>query len=453
MKLGAPLLALLLSVGGCSGSEPETGAKESTGVAVPAALLDKTWPVRMSDNAARAPFEAQSGWASLFSRSHDEALAAFAGDPAATAGLARVHLEMAAFYRQAARLAANATVQVYGADHQAEDPVETPYLVGVSKALLGDLDGARAALAALPPKTAVATQAAAWSAWLAGGAAWPPDASLVGFPGQPGEVTPGLAPGAGDLPHYRFAELAGETREVAATDPTTLYLLSRWHEAAARKAAPQDDAVITQLLGLWRLPPEPAPAADLLPVGDAWLFASFVLTPEDCAFLTAAQAQGIAAVEAWKDRSPYAAAIAPAVVEGRVSPELMLDQAAWLGTALSEAMARRSGQAEGFQRPFADQARAGVLRAAMVVADAAGETRDAGVLRVNALDRSVQTAADPVFFMSVAAWDTGNRNALRAQDLLHGLLSRFPAAEASRVPLDAMHLRLGRNAAPATPVF
>jgi hypothetical protein len=115
-------------------------------------------------------------------------------------------------------------------------------------------------------------------------------------------------------------------------------------------------------------------------------------------------------------------------------------------------MAAKAGKEEGFHRPFADIARVAVLRAGMLVADAAGQYRDAGILRINALERSTGPTGDPVFLMAVAAWDAGNRNPQRAQDLIHSLTGRFPGVDAARYPLDAMHIRLARNAGPATPV-
>lgn len=446
-------LALLALGAGCGGDAPKP-AEQAAGTAIPAALVEKTWQARMADATARAPFESHPGWGAFFQHNYDQALPAFAADPGDGVALARAHLEHAALYRQAARLAASALATVYGVDRQPEDPAEVDYLVGASRALLGDVAGAKQALGALPAGTSVAGGAAAWRGWLDAGGAWPPDAALSGFPGQPGEIALGTAPGVGELPHYRFALKVEGGGELRAADPTSLYLLSRWHEAAAREAAPAEDAAISQLLGVWRLPAEPAPSVELLPLSDAWLFLSPLTAPEDAAFLAAASARGVPAVADWAGRSPLAAAVAPAIVDGAVSPDRMLDQAAWLGQQIEEAMkARSGGTAEAFHRGFADLARAGALRAAMVVAEASGQTRDAGILRVNALDRSVETAADPVFFMSVAAWDAGNKNAIRAQDLLHGLSSRFPAVEAARLPLDAMGIRLGRNAAPATAVF
>ena len=89
----------------------------------------------------------------------------------------------------------------------------------------------------------------------------------------------------------------------------------------------------------------------------------------------------------------------------------------------------------------------------MLVADGAGQYRDAGILRINALERSNGPAGDPVFLLSVAAWDAGNRNPLRAQELIHALAKAHPALEAARIPLDALHIRLSRNTASGGPVF
>lgn len=453
-RLGLALALLLGLAPGCSGESPAEAPAE-TRAAIPQALLSQAWQVRMAAPAVRAPFESSPGWGLLFNQKHDEALASFAAGGATGRGLARVHLEEAALYREAARLAANATLGVYGADRQAEDPAEVDYLLGVSSALLGKNDDARAALdKAAALKSPVAALAKPWLDWLAAGGVWPPDDALSGFPGQPGAVTPGTAPDLGALPHFQFTEQSEEARAVKAADPTSLYLLSRWHEAAARQASPEDAAVIDQLLAPWRLPPEQAPAAEVQPLDDAWLFDSYLLAPADAAFLAALRgSEGFAAVKGWADRSPLAAALAPAIEGEQLSTERVLDQSAWLGEQVQEAMRAAAGQEEIFHRSFSDLARVAVLRAGMYAAEAAGQDRDSGVLRINALDRSVGPAADPVFFLAVAAWDTGNRNPLRAQDLLHGLLTRFPAVEAARFPLDALHLRLGRNAAPATPVF
>ena len=473
---GGPVVASVAMVSGCGGGgcgtgAPEVPAAELATQVLPQALAEATWPVRMADDAARAPFEAHPGWALLFQRDHGQALAAFSSDRGDGRGLARTHAELAALYRQAALLGARSAQNTYGDARAAEDPVEVDYLLGVAAALDGKPDLARAAFTALgdagpePLKQA----AAGWQAWLAAGSAWPPDAALTAIPGAPGPVEPGQAPEVGSLPHFQLVERSAEQRTVEVGDPTSLYLLARWHEAAARQAAPADGEAIDLYLAPWRLPAEraPAPAAGntaattgspttappgAVSIDDAWLFGGFVLAPADLRFLAEASTEGVAAVTRHQADSPLAAAVAPAIVDGQVVPDRMLDQAAWLGQQLEARMAARAGSEQPFHEPFARLGMVAVLRAGMIVADANGQFRDAGVLRINALDRSVEAAADPVFLASVAAWDAGNRNALRAQELVHGLVRRYPPLQAARYSLDSLHIRTSRNAAPAAPV-
>ena len=451
-------LALVL---GCSGDDPP-GPSADVAAAAPAgfdaAVLAAAWPVRLADDAARAPFENNAGWVAVFQREYGVAMEAFAADRGDGRGLARLHVEHAAFYLEAARLAANATRHVYGTDRQPEDPPSVDYLVGVAQAVLGDCAAAAAALGT-PGAQSVATGAegrAVWSAWASAPGCPAPldDPSAARLIGAPGAVAPGTRPVSAPLPHHSLP-LGADGGAISAADPAALLLLARWHEAAARAVVPAEDAPLVELLlAPYRLGPAVALAvpAEAPPVDVAWLFASGLLAPADVPFLAAARQQGVAALAAWSGRSPLAAALAPAVVDGKLVPDKVIDQSFALGTALEEAMAGGGRGEQGFHRPFADIARVGVLRAGAVVASAAGEERDAGILRINALDRSIGTAADPVFLISLAAWDAGNRNPLRAQELLHGLLSSFPAVEAARPPLDALQIRLARTAAPATAV-
>ena len=91
----------------------------------------------------------------------------------------------------------------------------------------------------------------------------------------------------------------------------------------------------------------------------------------------------------------------------------------------------------------------------MVVADTNDQYRDAGILRLNALEQmgelkaSMSLAKDPVFALSVAAWHSGNRSPIPAQQLIHELLGRYPSLTAARYPLDALNIRASRNAGPS----
>jgi hypothetical protein len=115
-------------------------------------------------------------------------------------------------------------------------------------------------------------------------------------------------------------------------------------------------------------------------------------------------------------------------------------------------MADIAGGKAGFHRPFAQRSRIAVLQAGMIVADANDQYRDAGILRLNSFEQMDANGADPVFAMSVAAWDAGNRNPLRAEEILHQLRSSHPALTAAKPALEALHLRRSRNAGPANPV-
>ena len=140
------------------------------------------------------------------------------------------------------------------------------------------------------------------------------------------------------------------------------------------------------------------------------------------------------------------------MAEGRIEPQGVMDAAFALQKQLARAMADIGGGEQGFHRPFSLRARIAVLLAGMIVADANDQYRDAGILRLNALERMEAIGIDPVFALSVAAWDAGNRNPLRPEDILHQFGSTYPALVAAKAPLEALHLRRSRNATPTTPV-
>jgi hypothetical protein len=436
---------------GCSGGtsdSPEVSPGE--GSLLPAALIAGSWQVRLVDPAARARFESTPGWVSLFTKELPQALEQLGDDPV---GLARLHTEYSALCRQGLLMYAHATQNVYGERLQETDPLAVPYLRGVSEWLLGDTESARASLASVPEGAGpeVVARAAAWLAVVDVG--WPPvlDEGLF-FGGLP-EVAPGVRPEILGLPHYRLPEQSAEALVIETSDPAVLLSLALWHEAAARAAAGDDnDAAVSALLAPWRLPAEPVPEIEWSgTVDDGWLFGGFYPSAADAAFVAAGSVEGIVAVEAWSDRSLLAAAILPAVVDGHLDPERMLDQAAELESALMAAMSSSAGMIEGYHQPFAALGELSALRAAMVVADANDQYRDAGVLRLNALDLASGPGWDPIFVLSVAAWSAGNENTVRAEELVHKLSTRYPAVDAARYPLDALHIRRSRGSMQLAP--
>jgi hypothetical protein len=453
--------ALLLALAACSGDKAPATPEVSSpaAAALDPQLIQASWPVRMAADAVRAPFEQSSGWGSYFGREHVAALAAFAATPAEARALARQHAEIAALYRQAALLASHAVRHVYGTDRQETDPPQVDYLLAAASGVAGDCPGAHTLAEKLTagPDLPFAAGLSWWRDWSArAGCPGAYDFPAGTFVGQPGDVVLGQSPDAGALPHFRFRETGEGAREVETADPSTLLALSLWHERAALAAAPPEDKALVRLvIAPWALPGEAAPTESLPEkVDDAWLFGSFALVPSDIAFLAVARKGGVGAVEEWKDRSALAAVLAPTVREGKVDVDAVLLAADATGRSLEAAMATAAGGNEvGFHRTFADFARLAVIRAGVIAADANPEQyRDAGVLRVNAFERSTGPVGDPVFLMSLAAWDVGNRSPLRAQDIMHSLSTQYAALATARYPLDALHIRLGRNAAPATPV-
>ena len=434
---------------GCSGeSTTEPAEVAAATAALPSALIEKTWQYRLADATVRARFESDPGWGAVFRRDYGKALTSFGDD----AGRARIHLEYAALYRQALLMYAHSTHHAYGENREASDPIEVDYLLGISRYFRAD-ESTAAAWEALSPEADadIITRAIVWQEV----AAWPPALSAASFPEALPAVTPGDNPQLNSLPHYQLSEQTEQALVVETADPTALYALSRWHEEAAGQLS-GNPALISQLLAPHRLPVEPAPTAELTTIDDSWLFLSSGLTcAEDAAFIADASARGLPAVEQWKDSSPLAAAVSGGIEDGAVVPDIMLDQAAQLRQQVLDAMHARSGTTEDFQDAFAWLGRVAVLRAGMVVADANDQYRDAGILRLNALEQldsmkaSLNLTKDPVFVLSVAAWDSGNRNPVRAQQLVHGLLKRFPSLTAARYPLDALNVRASRNAGPS----
>jgi len=444
----------------CSDGATEDGADTPKAVksAVSPELLAQTWPVRMADDTTRAPFEGHPGWGALFKRDLPGALAAFKANPGDGRGLARVHADLAALYGQATWMGAQATGHIYGKDRQDTDPLEAAYMLGVAKGIMGDCAGATESLAALAaPPEALQKHHAWWTTWASAdgcpGAIAHTD--LQGLPNTPAVVEAGTDPELPPLPHLTFTERSEDSRDVHAGELTHLLALSAGHRAASLAAAPEAErGLAAARMVPWQLPVDPLadPSAELPQVHDEWLFLDFALVGADHYFLDAAKRDGLTAIDAWKDRSVLAAVLQPAVTPEGLNVETVIDRAADLRIQLKAAMLEASGSPKSFHPPFAQMGEVAVLRAGMIIADANDQYRDAGILRINAFERSDGPSRDPVFLLSTAAWDAGNRSPLRAQEIVHGLVSRYPSIRAARYPLDALHIRLGRTAAPTTAV-
>jgi hypothetical protein len=338
-----------------------------------------------------------------------------------------VHLELAALYRQAARLDAEATLQVYGADHQATDPNDVQYLVSVSRALLARGRDEP------PPVPADPVFAARLKGWMVGG--WPPAPAAELALRDPSEA-------------IRVREMPEQTKDqkaVQVVDPTELLALALWHGEKAKGGDPAGEL----WLDPWRVESEPLSTSTAAATDDL-LFAGFATTSEDLAFL-AQTCRGTGPIPE-APQSPAAAVLSGAVEAGKLDVQRLLERSQAFSTEILAAMAQKAGQEEGFHRTFADLGRLGALRAGICVAERLGQAEDAGLIRVNIHDLSEGPTRDPVFTLSLAAWDAAHRNAVRSLDLVHSLTTDFPQLELARVPLDAMSVRLSRNSAPSAPV-
>lgn len=458
----------------CSGEQtgaPAPAAPAATTSAVPASLLAQTWQVRLAVDSARSAFEGRPSWTAYFQGDRQAALTAMAGenDPV---GLARMHAEFSAMYDEAALLAAQSVVQVYGVDAQPTDPVEVQYLLGEAGVILGD-SALRAKFGGCSGSTnaLIAKRDAAWKAWVDAGANGSTAGLLDGLLVPPSVA--GSAPGLGPVPTYSLPEQTPEKLAVASADLMAIWALARWHESqAVGGVAPDPGAQL--LIRAHRVPGDPTPASVTVPtpkIEDATLFLGPYTTGGDLALAAELRNPLTApvAVSQHVQDSPYAAIIQSCTSAGAAGPDgarppeganpaqavsvdCVIDQVAVFGTAVQDAMATAAGGEQTFHRFFADQARAGLLRVAADAAFAAGDADSGGRLRLNAIDRAVGKAYDPLFVLSVAAWDAGNRNSVRATEMVHTLVDEIPGLDVARLPLDALHVRLSRSAAPGVPM-
>ncbi|MEC9389603.1 MAG: hypothetical protein VX944_05960 [Myxococcota bacterium] len=448
MRPLVPILMTALLAVGCGGEEPPAAPAATVAVVDPVLAAD-TWPARMAHDDQRSRFEQHDGWRQVFDHELSGALASFAagGDQR---GLARVHQALADLYASAALLTANATVEAYGTDAQPSDPAHMAYFVGVSHMIRGDHEEGKALLKVVDGVDALVMRAQAWMSLTADDASL---SDLEGITGPLGDVQPGTEPPVASLPHFELTERTEKANRLGVNDPTALLARAAWHRAAAAAAAPETDQGLQgQMARRYAIGASAAQTHPVLAVDDAWLFAGSTLSAADAAFVAEAAASGVESINAWSGRSVLAAALSSAVVEGKLDPQLAQDAGFGLAKQLSALMADVGGGVMGFHRPFTQRARIAVLQAGMIAADANDQYRDAGILRLNALERMESIGIDPVFALAVAAWDAGNRNPLRAEEILHQFRASYPALSIAKPALEALHLRRSRNAGPANPV-
>lgn len=425
---------------GCGGASSQDARVENPTEGVPVERLEPTWVVALASETDVAKWANDEGWVSLvIKRDYGRAvqqLGRGGGLPAA-----RAHAEAAAVYREAALLMSHALVEVYGETPQASDPLGTRHLLAVSYAVLGDRAKAKASSDALPPDDVTAAWHGPWKSWLATpDAPWPPD--LSSLPVTLPKPAVGEWPQPTDFLVYEMPEQAGSTSKRSMADPGLLIALAEWHEAAAHLAAPDAAAQVDSLRAGYYLPADapPAPAGDL---PFELYFGSDQLVPGDAAFLADLHGpKGAAAVDAHAATSLLAEVASRSRVNGKVDAQAALDVVSRLRDDLVARAAAKAGGEAGHQRVFADIAYTGALRALALVAEVEGDREVSGLLRINALEHSQKHTACPVGMLALAAWDASNRYPLRAQEILHGQIKRYPTLEVARYGLDVLGLRV-----------
>jgi hypothetical protein len=442
-------LALALLGCSCGSPPPADDAAVSQIAALAPERLDGTWVVALAEESSLGAYAQEPGWVSLVMKREYVGAVRGLGAKGDLSG-ARAHAEAAALYRQAALVAANSLIEVYGKTPEPTDPAGAAHLLTVSYAITGQLDEAKAADAKLPAGDPTEKWHAPWKAWLAAGGTWPPD--LSGLPIALPPPTPGEWPELADLPHYSLPEQNGSkaTRDMA--DPGALVAVALWHDQVAAKAAGPNAAKVALYRAGYQLPVE----SDVAGAGDLpieLLFGSDHLVPGDAAFLADLHgSKGAGAVDAHAATSLVAQIALMARKDGKTDAETAIDVITRMRDDLvARASAKTGGNVLAHQRIFADIAYVGALRSVALVAEVEGDHEASGKLRINAFEHSDKATADPVGLLSFAAWDAANRYPLRALDILHAQARRYPTLEIARYGLDVLGLRVSNERTGETP--
>lgn len=436
---------------GCTGEtadDPELSDSEvskSEQISISDELLKKSWIFRMADDSQRANFEGDQGWTAYFNRNYGEASSSLQGD-----GLARIHAEIASVYRQAVLVHANATKHNYETDRQEEDSSDTLYLRGVSKIFLDDFEGGLADFSKLEDEK-LKSYSEQWVAFTKGKRAERPEIK-ANFSNVPQKLDSQAKFRLETLPHFEIRTNFEDT-SASVTDATELWVRSVWHEQLA-KSLVTDPKIIDMWMAPWKLPFEARgaiPESAHPTLDDSWAFLSPYLVPEDLFFVYDLQVEGVSALGKWDEKSLLASLLQDCMEQEGGKNVLKVDKvlniAGKLEEKLNEEMKKSTGKEQAFYPLFADFAEQAILRAGILVADANEQYRDAGKLRINANDLAFTSSQDPVFLVSFAAWDVGNRYPLRAQKTLHRYETDFPALKIAGHPLGTLQIRLGKSAA------
>lgn len=407
------------------------------------ALLDSSWPVMVAHPSVLDGLVAEPGWQAYYGRDYKSALEAFKDDPILAA---RIHSEIAAVYRNALDVQIGSIIETYKPEeHREGDPSEVAYLLGVSYMMSGDVESAQSLLGQMSGSTVemVIANDANWSAVVTSGV----DLTGGNLPNMShlGAVEVGSMPSPViTAPHFQLPETLGD-RTVAATDPTVLAELAYWHESAAALA--EGNGALHG--AVWGVTSEETGGEVTL----SDLFLGPWMNAADLSFV-ADIGSGITVDELFlaHDASIIAIALHECVTPESVSVDCVQAQAATTRSAILNRMNETAGVESADYRDLAKLSEVGIIRAAIRMSDMVGDERSSGLLRIGALESERPPTLSPIFQLSMAAWDVGNRNPRRASELLHVHEGRLPSLDSARYSLDALNLRVSRDAGAGLPM-
>lgn len=445
------LVCSLLFFWGC-GSNDKAQTEQSSSPKIEAEKGSQLWVNRLARPEKLNPFVQDPGWQSYYTRNFQDTIRGASG-----VALARFHLEHSALYRQALRMYSSATKNLYTQYKSEEDPVQSQYFLAISYIFLGELDKGAALLDQLGDEPILNGSAEQWKAWLKTDKKSAPVLSGFMFSSQDADVH---NPPRWNEETYAFPFSSGSFYEPS--EGTGLWLLAKWHEQQARELLKDSsfaDEVIAQWLSPWRLPFEssfvPSARNTKLSLSDDWFLFGFYLNEADLAFSASIPSNARAALERFSKESTLAGNIQKCIQDNKLNPECLVDAS----MALEEMVRTKNKEqtkdipieqlnAELLYEIFPSFARYSLLRMGALFALHNDQHRDSGILQLMVREAS-GPLRDPVFLTFFSAWEAGNNSTLRAQDLVHELSSEFNPLQSARVPLDFLHIRLGRNAVPS----
>jgi hypothetical protein len=432
----------------CAGAD---GPKNDGGEAfVPESLLAKSWPVKATDEKIFGDYSTRA-WATLtLKRDYCGALEQLGAMPDSDTSLAhaRVHQDLSSVYRQASLISANSLIQAYAETPKLGDPNEVAHLLSVSYAIIGDMEKAKASFAKMAAvgESTVSPWHAPWTGYLA--ATDSPSTvqdAVSGLPVGLGPVVPGTCVEIQKLPHYSLKELEDSAYSVEMADPGALLQLAWWHDQASKKSAGEDSGMV-QTYGLrYRLPLE-TEAVQAVALDNAFLMWSDFAMSEDAVFMADLLGEkGLAAIDEYKDKSLLSFIADASRVDGKINADKTLTAVAKFRSELLAEMVEQAGKEEGHFRTFAQVVEVGTLRNLSLIAQRGGDKELSGILRINAMEKSMDAAASPEGLLSLAAWDAGNRYPARGLEIIHQHIKRYPSLEAVRYGLDVFAVRVSRE--------